>query len=263
MKKFGVLGFGKMGGAFASGVENLFGKNEIIVFDKFDQSLERARSLGYSVAKNAVDLLKSSENILISVKPQDLKEALSGLDAEGKTVVSIAAGVRIAQIEGLLNGAKIARVMPNTCATIGMCVSTVAFSDNCIENEKKTVFDILDSLGGYIEVKEDDIDNYLAVGGSFTAYAYLYLKYFAESTAKRGCDFEKALRLAAKTAQGAAEMILRKEKPVDDLIKDVCSKGGTTLAGLEKLDSDCFKDAIDGCVNACCDRSIELSKFAK
>ena len=262
MKKFGVIGFGKMGGAFAAGVEELFEKDEIVVFDKFEGSVERAKARGYSVAKSAAELVSESENILISVKPQDLTTALSGLSAEGKLVVSIAAGVKIAQIEGLMRGAKVARVMPNTCATIKMCMSTVAFSDNCGEVEKKVVFDILNALGGYMEVAEDDIDNYLAVGGSFTAYAYLYLKEFALATAKRGCDFEKALTIAAKTAQGAAEMILRKEKSVDELIKDVCSKGGTTLAGLEKLDVDEFSEAIDGCVNACCDRSIELSKFA-
>ena len=55
-------------------------------------------------------------------------------------------------------------------------------------------------------------------------------------------------------------MVLKGEKPVDELIKDVCSKGGTTLAGLDKLDTDEFKAAIKGCVNACDDRAIELGK---
>ena len=263
MFKFGVIGYGKMGGAFASGVEDLFGKEKIAVFDKNAESIARAKENGYAAMNSVSELVENSEIILVSVKPQDLKEALSGLNAQGKTVVSIAAGVKIAQVSTLMAGAMVARVMPNTCATIKMCMSTVAFSDNFNETQKAVVFDILNTLGGFMEVSEPEIDDYLAVSGSFTAYAYLYLKKFAQATAARGCDFDKALILAAKTAQGAAEMILKGEKPVDNLINDVCSKGGTTIAGLNELDVECFEKAIDTCVNACCDRSIELSKFAK
>lgn len=259
--KFGVLGFGKMGGAFAAGVESLYGKENIAVYDSFDAARERAYKCGYNFINGAKELFEQSEITLVSVKPQDLSAAVEGVSAEGKTILSIAAGVAIEKLEELFKGAFIARAMPNTCAQIKKCCSTVAFSKNFTEEGKKKIFAILDTLGGCEEVeKESEINDLLAVSGSFTAYAYLYLKEFAKASAERGVDFDKALRLAAKTAIGASEMVLKGEKPVDELIKDVCSKGGTTLAGLDKLDIEEFKAAIKGCVNACDDRAIELGK---
>ena len=258
--KFGVLGFGKMGGAFARGVESIYGKENIAVYDSFPPAREKAEKCGYNFVNSAKELFEGSKTLLVSVKPQDLDAALEGVSADGKLVLSIAAGVSIARLEKLLAGARIVRIMPNTCAEIRRCCSTVAFSDKTTERDKTEAFAVLDALGGFIEVEEREINDYLAVGGSFTAYTYLFLKRFAESAAGRGVDFDKALELAAKTAIGSAEMILKGEKPIDQLIKDVCSKGGTTLAGLDKLDVPEFSDAISACVNACSDRAEELGK---
>ena len=260
MKKFGILGFGKMGGAFAQGVKELYGTKNVFVYDAYDGALIKAGKEGFLVKDSAKSLFSECDVILISVKPQDLASSLQGVSASGKLVLSIAAGVEISRLENILKGTKIARIMPNTCASIKKCCSTVAFSNAVGDEDKKTVFAVLDTLGGYVEVKESEINEYLAVSGSFTAYTYLYLKKFASATAARGEDFDKALTLAAKTAIGSAEMILKGEKPIDELISDVCSKGGTTLAGLDKLDVLSFENVITDCVNACVERAKELGK---
>lgn len=257
---FGILGFGKMGGAFAVGAEKLYGKENIVVFDAAPSARERAEKSGYKSVNTASELFDSSEFILVSVKPQDLADAVRDVSARGKTVLSIAAGVKTETLAELFDGALIARAMPNTCAQILKCCSTLSFAKDFPISEKKKVEDLLDALGGFVEVSEKAINDLLAVGGSFTAYTYLYLKYFAEYAAERGVDRLTAITLAAKTAIGASEMILKGEKDVDALIKDVCSKGGTTLAGLAELDVEDFRSAIKKCVNACSDRAEELGK---
>ena len=261
MFKFGVLGYGKMGSAFATGVEELFGKENIAVSDRSEYGLKSAKERGYALTGGAGELFAECETILVSVKPQDLSSALTGVDAVGKIVVSIAAGVPIEKLKSFLNGAHIARVMPNTCATIRKCCSTVAFSEGFPTEKKDIVFSVLEALGGYAEVEEKKIDDYLAVSGSFTAYQYYYLKLFAKATKERGCDFATALYLAAKTASGAAEMVLKGEKDIDTLINDVCSKGGTTIAGLNDLENSVFYDSIRSCVDDCAERAKELAKL--
>ncbi len=263
MKKFGILGFGKMGGAFASGVlGSVFSAQEIIVFDKNQTSIENAQKLGFSIANSESDLIQNAKIILLAVKPQDLAKTLESVNAQGKIIISICAGVSLEKLGGYLADAKIARVMPNTCATIKQCVSLVAFNNSISDNEKKEVFAILDSVGGHEEVEERLIDDLIPISGSFTAYSYLFFKYFAKSASLRGADLDLCLRLVAKTAIGSANMVLNSEKSIDELIKDVCSKGGTTIAGLEKLDCEGFESSIKACVDACADRSIELGKLS-
>ena len=56
-------------------------------------------------------------------------------------------------------------------------------------------------------------------------------------------------------------MILNnKDISIDTLIKNVCSKGGTTIEGLNKLYDNRFEDIIYECAQACTNRSKELSK---
>jgi pyrroline-5-carboxylate reductase len=55
-------------------------------------------------------------------------------------------------------------------------------------------------------------------------------------------------------------MILESKDSIDTLITNVCSKGGTTLAGLDELKKNNFEETIKKCARACANRSKELSK---
>jgi pyrroline-5-carboxylate reductase len=55
-------------------------------------------------------------------------------------------------------------------------------------------------------------------------------------------------------------MILESKDSIATLITNVCSKGGTTIAGLNVLKENGFEDTISKCARACANRSKELSK---
>ena len=55
------------------------------------------------------------------------------------------------------------------------------------------------------------------------------------------------------------KMILQTDKDIKQLIKDVCSPGGATLAGLKVLEDEKFQDIIKKASKACINRAYELS----
>ena len=75
-----------------------------------------------------------------------------------------------------------------------------------------------------------------------------------------GIDEKAATDLFAKSLIGSAKMITDSGRTLDELITMVSSKGGTTIAGLEKLREGGLSDAVENCCKACTNRAYELSK---
>ena len=104
------------------------------------------------------------------------------------------------------------------------------------------------------------MDDSLALNGSMPAYLYYFALCFIDQAVRDGIDFETAKKLTAESIKSSANMILKSDDPIEVLIDNVCSKGGTTIAGLEELKNNGFKEIIEKCAKACSNRSRELSK---
>ncbi|MGN0820143.1 MAG: pyrroline-5-carboxylate reductase [Christensenellaceae bacterium] len=264
MIKLGVIGCGKMGSAIIEGLllNKTVLKENIKVYEVNGNVLADLKNKGFEVCPDVNDLVKKSNVLLFAIKPQELKNLLSHITVQNDDllIMSIMAGVKISTLQSHFKTARIARIMPNTCAQIGLSASSVCFNGLCDEADKKTAETIIRSFGTVAEITEDLMDEVIPLAGSFTAYAYLFMKSFVESGIKRGVDEDIAKSLVISSMIGSAKMY-EKFGDIDTLIKNVCSKGGTTLAGLDKLYEGDFQKVIENCYNACADRSKELSKL--
>ncbi len=263
--KFGILGVGKMGSSILRGIisSGVFKKEDVLLNLYTDEEVALYGSEGFNYVKNdPKKIFESCDLTLLSVKPQvfpEVAKIADGLDFDGKGIMSIMAGVTISSIEVHFKNAKIIRVMPNTPALIKKAVATVCSKDtNSIYY--KQVFDVLSSIGVAYPISEDKMDDSLALNGSMPAYLELFAKAFIDKAVKDGIDYETAKKLTCQSIISSASLILESDESIDQLIKNVCSKGGTTIAGLDKLYEHNFEQAIYDCSQACADRSRELSK---
>ena len=69
-----------------------------------------------------------------------------------------------------------------------------------------------------------------------------------------------ALRAAAQTVAGAAQMVLQTGDHPATLRDNVTSPGGTTIAGLEQLEKHGLRNALLQAVRRATERSKELAK---
>ena len=123
--KFGVLGAGNMGTAIAEGAVRAgrFAPEQVLMFNRSEEKRAAHAAKGYAVTGDYTEVYAESESVLLAVKPQNFDEILPNLakyEGEKPLVVSIAAGVTFAKLEGAL-GADTAmiRVMPNTPLMLG------------------------------------------------------------------------------------------------------------------------------------------------
>ena len=261
--KLGVIGFGKMGSAIVRGVisAGIAERRNIYIYDVNSTVIHSADEEGYSICGNLNAVFQSCDTVLFSVKPQEAAALIALVSEIGscKLILSIMAGVPFSAF-ARLGEIAMARIMPNTCAVIGESASAICYNQYVTPDSAALVRKICGAIGEYVEIDESLMDDVIPAGGSFTAYAYLFMKAFIDSSVKRGIEKDIAKRLVIQSMIGSAKMVEQFDD-MEKLIKDVCSKGGTTLAGLEKLYGGGFETLIDDCCIACAERSKELSKL--
>ena len=263
MYKIGILGLGKMGSAIFEGVikKGVYKKSEIFLYTLSEEKKESYKNNGFFIAENELDLFNNSQIIIIAIKPQKFDEVLSvakDYDYKDQCILSIAAGKSIKTIESFFKNAIVVRAMPNTPALIAEASTTICFNKyNKLIEDVKSIFE---SIGIVEEIAENQMDESLPLNGSMPAYLYLFVKSFIDNGVKLGLDYEVCKKLCCNAVIGSSKMILESKDDIDTLISNVCSKGGTTIAGLNELYDNNFIEAINRCFMACVKRSKELNE---
>ncbi len=265
--KIGFIGAGNMATAIIGGlVRSNFNKKDIFVYDVFAEKLSIFAEMGLSVSDSALSLTEEADIIVLAVKPQQYGEVIEGIAPAAtmdKTFVSIAAGITVDFVRRKLGiSAPVVRVMPNTPLLLGKGATALSPSDNVSDEVFEIVKDMFECSGVVELLPESLMNAIISVNGSSPAYIYLFAKAVCDSAEAQGIDRDVAMKLFAAVLEGSAEMLRSSGDDPDTLIAKVSSKGGTTIAALERLYAHGFEDAIDDAMKACTKRAEELAAEA-
>ena len=214
------------------------------------------------------DVVRDAECIVLAVKPQILSDVCKPLaplvQKTRPLVISIAAGVRGADIETWLGGnLPVVRVMPNQPALLRLGISGLCANEHTSEHQLRAATNIISTTGPVIKVaSEDDIDTVTAVSGTGPAYFYLLVDMLVKVAVDLGLGYDDALALVLETARGAGEMAEQSGETMDALSARVRSPGGTTAAALDHLDNTDFRDIYSAAVFAARDLAVDLANQA-
>ncbi len=205
-----------------------------------------------------------SSIIILAVKPYDIDKALfeiSGLKLKSKLILSIAAGITTAHIEGILKTAvPVIRAMPNMPAIAGAGITAICPGRYAKASHMKSAKGLLSAIGDCLVIEEGLIDAVTAISGSGPAYIFYLVECMIEAAKELGLAEADARRLAVKTALGSARVLDSTGEPAESLIAKVASKGGTTEAALNIFASRGLKDIIKEAIGSAHSRAKELSR---
>lgn len=263
--KIGFIGTGNMGSALAAAASKSTLSPEIYLAD-FDvaKAKDLAVKLGGKVGDN-VTLVRECDFVFLGVKPQVLPDLLKEIapavgERKDLTLISMAAGVSVEKIQkGLGENVSLIRIMPNTPVLVEKGV-IVYCTKNVDQAKEKAFVTVLERAGLVQKIDEGKIDAASALHGCGPAFVYLFIEALADGAVSCGLPRESALRFAAATVSGAAEMVLQTGKHPGELKDAVCSPGGTTIEGVRTLEEKGFRAAAMDAVVAAYERTLELGK---
>lgn len=218
------------------------------------------RRFGIAVFERPGDAIAQADAVVLAVKPQQMREALAGLrPAAGTLVVSIAAGLRLASLERWLGpGLHYVRSMPNTPALLGAGISGLYAAPGTPAEVLDLAESILAAAGECVWLDdESQMDAVTALSGSGPAYYFALTEALRDAGTALGLAPETAARLARQTFIGAARMA-DGEDDIAELRARVTSKGGTTEAALQRLQSGGLDALLKDALGAAAQRGAEL-----
>lgn len=260
--KIGFIGAGQMARALAKGFvsSGLVAASDIMAADCVPAAVDSfVDQIPGTVGATTAELVSSAEIAFLAVKPQHVASVAKEVSLSKRTLlVSIAAGVTIAQLEALFRNRRIIRVMPNTPALVGKGASGFCVGADATPEDAKKVGELLAAVGVAAQLSENLLDGVTGLSGSGPAFVFQFIEALSDGAVRTGMPREVATRLAAQTVMGAAAMVLETEEHPAVLKDRVTSPGGTTIAGLHALEQSGFRAAAMDAVVAATERSKEL-----
>lgn len=261
--KYGFIGCGNMGSAVAYALSKT--TTDFAVTDRSGKAKGFADSIGCKYT-DINTVASECENIFLCVKPQMMGAVLRGISdilKEKKPVlVTMAAGLtteKICEMAG--EKLPVIRIMPNTPVIVGKGVILYCGNDFVSDEKLKDFISDLSYAGKFDKLPENLFDAATSLTGCGPAYAYMFIEALADGAVSCGIPRNKAIEYAANVLVGAAEMVMSTGEHPSKLKDNVCSPGGSTIAGVRSLEANGFRGAVIDCIMAANERNKELGKM--
>jgi pyrroline-5-carboxylate reductase len=269
-KRIGFLGGGAMAQALASGLVASGVPTEAVAASDPDRARREALKTapGIETFETNADLVARSDLVVLAVKPglvQAVLEEVVAADRDGALAplwVSIAAGVPLARLERALpEGARVVRAMPNTPALVGSGATAYAANRASSPEDRAATAALFEGVGLAWEAPHEGLlDAVTGLSGSGPAYVLVFLEALGDAGVRMGLPRDAAYQLAFQTVLGTARLALETGRHPAALKDQVTSPGGTTIAGLERLEAGGLRAAVYAAVQAATERSRELGR---
>lgn len=274
--KVAIIGAGNMGGAVARGLAG-GEKYDVWVSNPSKGKLDAIKSEfeDVHVTTSNVDCANHAEIIILAVKPWKIGEVIAelrplwerknvaveaaatngcrlcGLGFSDVAIVSMAAGISLAELRELAGPfPAIYKAIPNTAVSVGAGVTFVS-RETAYEDLDETICDIFDEMGTTELVDDRMLDAGMAVASCGMAMMMRMLRAMTEGGVELGLYPATALRAAAATMRGAAELIERNGLHPEQEVDRVTTPGGLTIKGLNAMEEAGFTGAVVSGLRAC------------
>ena len=270
--KISFIGGGNMASALIGGLIHQGAQaSNIFVADPFEGTRDRLKTEFKVLSKENISALsehiQQSDVLVLAVKPQQFKEAAAELNpvlqaaSKKPLCLSVAAGIRTQDMGRWLNHQRLIRAMPNTPALIGQGMTGLFASPEASAEDRLHAENICAAVGKITWVdNEKQIDDITAVSGSGPAYVVAFLEALEKAGIAQGLSPEQARLLASQTVIGAATLATQSTDTPAVLREKVTSKGGTTYAALQVLESKQWANILGAAIAAASARGKEMGE---
>ncbi len=183
----------------------------IIVSDPNQKALEQiAREVpGIRVEQDGNALAAGQDLVFLAVHPPDAGNILDVVGPAlkpGAVVISLMPMLTIAQISRMLGGFnRIVRMIPNAPSMVLCGYTSVVFSQGLESRDRAPISTLLELLGSYSEVPEEDLEAYAVISAMGPTYLWFQLYELEKIGVSFGLSPERAADAVRKMAEGTVK----------------------------------------------------------
>src|SRR6201991_333600 len=264
-----ILGSGNIGLSLAKGLvkANICKPQQITLTRRNVAALTGYSLEGYYTTDNNMKAVRKADIIVLAVLPQQLNKLLDeikpAIKQDKQLLISVISGVSCNDIRQHLDmNVQVIRAMPNTAIAIGQSMTCIA-TDNASKDNISLVQSLFDTVGVSIQINEELMTSATALCACGIAFFLRSIRAASQGGTEIGFHAHDALKMAAQTAKGAADLLLQLASHPEQEIDKVTSPKGCTIAGLNEMEHNGFSSAMIKGIKLSAEKAGDLYKKAE
>lgn len=249
MDKIAIIGAGNLGTAILEGLlkSNIIIPQNLFITRRNQEQLDKFEQLNVHYSTNNIEAVNFANIIILALQPNHIPKVLKEIKntlTENHVLVSVASGVSLEELSNLIDNKKvknIIRAMPNTAIAIQESMTCICSTGKDSLDEVKKIFN---QLGEVMVIPEELMAPATALCACGTAFFLRAIRAASQGGIEIGFHSEDAIKMAAQTAKGAAELLLKKGGHPENHIDKVTTPKGITIAGLNEMEHNGFSSAL-------------------
>lgn len=207
------------------------------------------------------ELTDNCDIVIVSVRPQDF-DALK-IDAAGKLVISVMAGITLERISAHVNSDRVVRAIPNAGADVMKSYTPWIASNTVRSDEKAHVKTILAACGDAPELSDElHIDYFVGLTGSGPAFPALLMAAMEADAVGHGIDRAIAREAVCALWIGMGRLWETQAQKPGDVVETFLNYRGTTAAAIEAMRTAGFDRAVSEGLQAAFQKSVRLGRLS-
>ena len=257
--KIGIIGgAGWLGGAIAAAVVDagIVAQRDLALSYRSERP---ARFPDAFWTRDNQALADRSDIVILSVRPADWPHL--AVDTDGKLVISVMAGIRLAALSKHHRTRRAVRTLPNAAAEMRKSYTPWIASEDIREEDRTIVRAIFDACGVQDEVRtEAEIDYLTGLTGSGPAFPALLAKAMMADAIAHGVDRQVARRAVNTVLVGTGRLLEQRDDCPTETVQTFLDYRGTTAAAIEEMMSAGFGTAVARGLTAAFEKSVRMGE---
>ena len=260
MPKIILVGCGKMGKPILLSIlaSKIYKPNSIVVVNRDNNKLLDLKQQ-YNFTLTSEINLNNQDTIILAVPPQEANIVLQSIKLDSShLVISVMAGFSVEALKKY-QAVTVIRAMPNLALAIQQGLIAYYAPAPVTKDQKELFLGLFKKSSVCLEVDSDNaMDSCTAVLGSGIGFVFYLMNSFYNTSIELGLSKQVAEEIVFNNFIRSAIFAKHSNKSLDELIEEVCTKKGTTEAGMKVLKENNVANIIKKCLISAYKRSKEL-----
>lgn len=192
-------------------------------------------------------LVDLSDIVVLSIRPEQFRELQ--INARGKLVISLMAGVPAATISAATGADAVVRAMPNAAVEIRRSFTPWYSAGSLVERDRQWVQQLFECVGSADEVPDEDCIDYLsALSGTGPAFPAMLQLALTHQAVAAGIPLAIAQRAAQGVVVGGGQMLASRDP--QQMIESLMAYRGVTAAALQSMADQNIESIVGRAINA-------------